>query len=101
MTKFAKLVLGFLAVTCTGMVFGCAGGAQIVSQSFSYTPQQQSDHQWRALLAALDDCHREGYQDAYPVGKADAACDRHDAKGCSHFQATQSYECIGMGYQQN
>jgi hypothetical protein len=60
MTRSVKRVLGFLAVICTGMAFGCAGGARIVSQSFSCTPQQQSDHQWRALLAALDDCHREG-----------------------------------------
>jgi hypothetical protein len=55
---------------------------------------------WRAWMSALDQCHDEGYQDAYPAGGA-TQCDRSSDGACVHFLVKASYDCVGLGYQAN
>ncbi len=70
-----------------------------VSVAFEFGANDRSERQWRALLTALDKCHREGYQDADLVRSPKAICKESGPNGCSRFAATASYDCIGMGYQ--
>jgi len=85
---------------------GCVGqGYAVVTVSYQYEvtgqyqESDQSARQWRAFLDALDQCHREGYQDAAPAAPAATVCDTAAENGCTRFRATASYDCYGLGYQ--
>lgn len=93
------VTLGPGLASCATAVPGSNDQEAIVQIPFDYAPDQKAMRQWRALLDALDECHRRGYRDANLVAPPQAICTQQEAGGCSHFRATSSYSCIGMGYQ--
>jgi hypothetical protein len=94
-------------ILCLGMVLilsGCAAQNTAkeyyaVKVSYAYAANGQSVSAWRAFMVALDKCHNEGYQDAYPAGQPAADCDRSSGNVCVHFVAHASYDCVGQSYQ--
>lgn len=98
-----KIILGL------GMMVilpGCAPQTAVnrdyaVKVSYEYAMNDQSASAWRAFMIALDKCHDEGYQDAYPAGQPRTSCDRSSGNGCIHFVADASYDCVGLSYQPN
>jgi hypothetical protein len=96
-------------IFCLGMALilsGCAARNAAkedyaVEVSYAYATNGQSAGAWRAFMIALDKCHNEGYQDAYPAGQPIADCDRSSGNVCVHFVARASYDCVGQSYQTN
>jgi hypothetical protein len=72
-----------------------------VKVSYAYAAKDRSASAWRAFMTALDECHGEGYQDAYPAGQPMPSCDRSSGDACVHFVADATYDCVGLGYQAN
>jgi hypothetical protein len=95
----------YLVLAATLFVWGCAqqGGTEqgyrVVQVSYQFEADNRQTREWRALLHALDECHLHGYQDAQPVGPPQTICQETVAQKCVRFQASVSYDCIGMGYQ--
>ena len=69
--------------------------------SFAYGANEKAERQWRAWLTALDECHVDGYQDAFPVGDPAISCDHADGGVCTRFVAHAAYDCVGLAYQTN
>lgn len=94
-----------LAIMICSVLQGCAAGGAAKPQyptvkvSYSYGAHDKSERAWRALLRALDECHNDGYRDAYPAAAPVIACDQSAGGNCTRFQASASYDCVGMGYQ--
>ena len=72
-----------------------------VNVTYQYAADDQPASAWRAFMIALDKCHKEGYQDAYPAGQPVGSCDRASGNACAAFTARQSYDCVGQSYQAN
>lgn len=77
------------------------GGYRVVRLDITYTPADQRDRQWRALMTAMDRCHLGGFTDAQPAHPPETRCLENGASGCTRFAAHLVYDCIGMGYQPN
>jgi hypothetical protein len=98
-----KIALGLgLALVLPGCAAQTAAKQDYaVKVSYKYAANDQSASAWRAFMIALDKCHDEGYQDAYPAGQPRASCERSSGNTCIHFAADATYDCVGLSYQTN
>jgi len=96
-----SIALAIAMAGCTTEETRVSQRYQTVKVSYAYKPNDKSTSEWRASLLALDKCHNDGYQDAYPVGRPAVICAQSAAGECTHFQASAAYDCVGMGYQSN
>jgi hypothetical protein len=78
-----------------------ASNDHTVNVSFAYGANEKTERQWRAWLTALDECHGDGYQDAYPAGDPAISCDQASSGVCTRFLAHAAYDCVGLAYQTN
>ena len=76
-------------------------GYRVVAADITYGPNDRRDREWRALLTAMDRCHRDGFTDAQPDRPPQSQCLENGATGCTRFAEHLAWDCIGMGYQQN
>lgn len=95
------LLLAVPLAACAPQPTDADGGYSVVRLDITYTPADQRDRQWRALMTAMDRCHQGGFTDAQPAHPPQTRCLETAANGCTRFAAHLVYDCIGMGYQQN
>ena len=90
----------FLTAGCAGAE-NAGGGFLVVQSDITYGPHDQRVREWRALMAALDRCHGQGYADAQAANPPETRCIESGPEGCRRTLAHLSFDCIGMGYQPN
>ena len=97
-----RKILLCLAMAAIAGLSGCASLPKqdyAVKVAYAYAVDGKSASAWRAFMIALDKCHNEGYQDAYPAGQPAVSCDRSSGNACVHYIANASYDCVGLSYQ--
>lgn len=92
----------FVAAALSLALAGCASenladrGYKLVSVTYQYTGQNRSEREYRALLAAQDECYFGGFEYAQAAGPPKNACD--DGLTCEPSEAVMSFYCIGLHY---
>jgi hypothetical protein len=99
-TACPALILVLAVCACAAAPAG-DGGYKVVQQDITYGPHDRRDREWRALMMAMDRCHQSGFTDAQPAAAPQPRCLESGPGGCVRFAAHLSWDCIGMGYQQN
>jgi hypothetical protein len=99
-TSICKVfILASLGVTLAACAWDGKGRYQVVQVSYDYDNKDQSAHEWRAFMDALDRCHLAGYQDAQLASQSQRQCKAGGEGNCSQFEVTRKYDCFGLGYQ--
>jgi len=96
----AALIVLLVVCACSAQQTG-EDGYKVVRQDIAYGVGEEQANQWKALMAALDICHQAGFTDAQRAQAPQIRCLESDSGGCSRFATTLSWDCIGMGYQDN
>ena len=96
----APLILVLAVCACAAPKNG-DDGYKLVQQDITYDAGEERAHDWDALMAALDICHRAGFMDAQRAEAPQIRCLDSDSDGCRRFGAILRWDCIGMGYQDN
>lgn len=98
-----KRIFVLLAMAGIAGLSGCAArpianNDYAVKVAYAYAASDQSTNAWRAFMIALDECHNEGYQDAYLAAHPSVHCDQLSGNACTRFVADAAYDCVGLGY---
>jgi hypothetical protein len=106
--RLIPAALALLVCGCSSQPMAQNGGYKVVRESYDYgipdqrnSIQDQRSQQWNSQSAALESCHQSGFTNAEPAAPPQTSCMSRSADSCTRWHATITYDCVGMGWQDN